>query len=157
AEGRAQRAAATLASASALSVVDQPAGPRPVRARSNGSTGWASATAAYPGPVSPVTRRYPTASALASAHTTAVYRVGVPADVMPKRLAVQAAPPSRSTSSSPSAANVSAVPVSRRSSASGGTARVRTVTTARTTARPVTPKLAQATAVNTMAALPSSS
>ena len=154
---RIHRAAATFASAAALSVADQPAGPSPVPATSSSGTGWASASAAYPGPVSRVTRRYASPSAAVTANTSPAYRVGLSAVVTSARLTAQAAYPSSSVNSSPSAANVSAVPVSSRRSTSGGTARVSRVTAARITARPGTPTLAHATAVNTIAALPSSS
>src|SRR5204863_6831591 len=93
---RSHRAAVRSASARALSVADQPAGPRPVPARSSSGTGWASASAAYPGPASPVTRRYPSASATVVVATSAVYRVGLIVWLTSARLTAHAAYPSSS-------------------------------------------------------------
>ncbi|WP_433085360.1 hypothetical protein ACQP1P_10300 [Dactylosporangium sp. CA-052675] len=78
------------------------------------------------------------------------------ASARPARSTYQAAYPSSTTSSNPSAAKVSAVARRPRRWVSGGTASVTSVTAARMAARPSTPKLAQATAVNTMAAAPRS-
>src|SRR5439155_6916286 len=146
-----------LPTATARKTHAQPAGPNPAVAASSGSTGWATTRAAYRGPVSPVSLPYPAAVAAVTAHTPAAYTAGRVPCARPARFTDQAAYPSSSTSSSPSAANVSAVPVSRRIDASGPTASVSTVTAARIAARPITPKLAHATAVNTTAALPSNS
>src|SRR5205823_9302205 len=123
----------------------------------SGATGWAATRAAYRGADSPVRRAYPAATTVVAAHTSAAYPLGRTACATPARLTYQAAYPSSPTSSRPSAAAVSAVPVSPRRPASGPAARTRAVTAARMAARPVTPTVAHATAVNTTAAHASSS
>ena len=147
-----------LPAASAVKSSDQPTirSPRP-SAASSGTAGWMAMAAMIRGPVRPVARPYPSP-------TTAVISATTPAKVQadrwsatPARLTNQAANPSRTTSSMPSAAKVSAVARRPRACATSGAASTSPVTTARIIARPPSPKVSQAMAVKTMAAVPSSS
>ncbi|WP_433229163.1 hypothetical protein ACQP2H_25505 [Micromonospora sp. CA-248260] len=124
-------------------------------ATASGSTGWTTNSAANHGTVSRLSRAYPVATAALSPVTRAAYRVPDQSAV-PSRFTDQAAYPSRTTSSRPTAANVSAVPRRPRHFATSGTARASAVNPARISARPATPTAAQATAVKTTAAVPSS-
>ena len=152
---RRSRATARFTSATADNVNDQPAASGCSGVTSNGRMGWAATRAAKRGPVSPVWRWYPAATAVVTAATAPAYPYGEWA-ATPNRSTYQAAYPSSTTSSRPTAANVSAVAVSPRRRTSSGTARARAVNPASSTARPPTPNCDQATAVNTIAATASS-
>ncbi|WP_433217833.1 hypothetical protein ACQP00_10760 [Dactylosporangium sp. CS-047395] len=157
ATGSTVRASSSAMAATHTKTRVQPVAPKPRWRASSGSTGWIAITAASRGARSPVSAAYPPAMAAVTANVIPAYVVGMVARARPARLTYQAAYPSSTTSSRPRAANVSAVARRPRRMTSGGTARVSSVTTARMVARPSTPKLAHATAVNTIAAAPSSS
>ncbi|MEW2445647.1 hypothetical protein [Micromonospora marina] len=157
-EARRRNATTTVRSpsATAVSTSAQPAAVGRNAAAASGSTGCASSHAANQGAVRRLTRPYPAATAAPIAVTSAAYRLpGRP--VTPARSTDQAAYPSRTTRSSATEASVSAVPRRPRARATSGATRASAVTASRISARPATPNVAHATAVNTTAAVPSSS